>query len=312
MSKSQITIIIAIFLIAVIGIGYIIYTENKSPIVEEKVGATIFPIYDIAQNIAGEKIEVVLITPPGASPHTFEPTPVEIKDLQGSQLIFSIGQGLDEWTHEITDAIPGSTVIAVSKNIELMPNEEESAKDEHEDEEGQEDEHHHGYINPHYWLSIPNAKIIAQNITNKLVALNPKNADYYENNFQEYQKKLDKTDSTVRLMLRNTPNKNMITMHNAWPYFANEYGLEIVATFEPSPGQEPTAKYLANLAETAEKNDIKTIFSEPQLANQTLFPFIRDYGLNLEILDPIGGIDNRASYIETMLYNAKKINESLQ
>ena len=307
MSKSQITIIIAIILIAVIGIGYIVYTENNSSKVEAKVGATIFPIYDIATNIAGEKIEVVLIAPPGASPHTFEPTPVEIKNLQGSQIIFSIGHGLDEWTHEITDAIPGSTIIPVSNNISLIQNEEEeNYEDEHEGE------HHHGETNPHYWLSVPNAKIIAKNITDELVNLDPKNKEYYENNLAEYESELDETDSTVRLLLRNTPNRNMITMHDAWPYFTNEYGLEIVATFEPSPGQEPTAKYLADLAETAEEYEIKTIFSEPQLANQTLFPFIQDYGLDLEVLDPIGGTDDRRSYIETTLYNAKKINDSLQ
>ena len=313
MNKSQIAAIAAIIVVALAGLIYIIAAPNETAKFEGKIGATIFPLYDIAKNVAGDKIEVVLVAPAGASPHTFEPSPADIKNLSGSRVIFSIGEGLDNWTQAIAAALLGTAVKPVSEGIVLIMTEEDEEEEEengHHEEAEEGHEHHHGDTNPHYWLSVPNAKIIAENITAEIILLDPENEAYYRENLSEYNTRLDDADSAVRLMLRNIPNKNIITMHDAWPYFAQEYGLEVVGTFEPFPGREPSAKYLADLAQTAERYDVKTIFSEPQLANQILFPFLQDYGLKLEILDPLGGIENRSSYIETMLYNARAINES--
>jgi len=298
-------IVIGLFVLAAIGAAFYFYLPESDQAGQEiKISATIFPLYDIAQNIGGEKINVKLIAPPGASPHTFEVTAEQVKKMQNTKIIFAIGHGLDEWTAQITSSIPGAQTFTVSKNIDLH----ESNHESHEEEHG----HHHGDVNPHYWLNINNAKIISKNILDELTRLDPQNTEYFQNNYNEYLQALEQADQEINNILGSISSKKMITMHDAWPYFAEEYGLEVVATFEPFPGREPTPQYLAELSQTAEENNIKTIFSEPQLSNQALIPFLRDLNMELAILDPIGGLEERDSYINMMKYNASIIHEALK
>lgn len=274
-------------------------SEKKPETAKPKMAATIFPIFDIAKHVAGDKFDVVLIAPPGASPHTFEVTAEQIKNLQNSEIIFSIGYGLDDWMARVQSAVPEIPVKNVSANINLR-----EFADSHDSE--------HGGIDPHYWLTIPNAQIITQNILKQLQEIDPTNSAYFQTMSDQYLSELDQTDREIRNLLKDIKNPQIIAMHEAWSYFAQQYGLELVATFEPFPGREPTPKYLAELSQTAEKYQIKVIFSEPQLSNEVLEPFIADLNLKLAVLDPVGGIGERDSYINTMLYNAKIIHDALK
>ena len=165
-------IVIGIFVLAAIGAAFYFYLPESNQTNQEiKVSATIFPLYDITKNIAGDKAVVELIAPPGASPHTFEVTAEQVKKLQGTKTIFAIGHGLDEWTAQITSSIPNAQTLVVSDKIPLHESDEEDS------------EHGHGDINPHYWLSITNAKIISSNILEELIVLDPENIIYYQNNY---------------------------------------------------------------------------------------------------------------------------------
>ncbi len=95
------------------------------------------------------------------------------------------------------------------------------------------------------------------------------------------------------------------------PAFVFGCGLYIVVTFEPFPGKEPTAKYLEELNKVVKEDNIKVIFSEPQMSNDVLKPFAKDLGLELFVLDPLGGDEGRDSYIETMEYNGNILFEAL-
>lgn len=302
--KKFSTIILGIIIVAVALILILVITSTPGgqPEPETKIAATIFPIYDIARNIAGDNASVNLITPPGASPHTFEITAEQIRKLQNTDILFAIGLGLDDWIAETRNAIPGSQVKTVSQGIIFRETEEH----------GHDDEHEHGDADPHYWLNIENAIKITKTIRDSLIEIDPNNAAQYSANATDYIGELQNTGERIEELFVNLDNNEIITMHNAWGYFAEEYGLEITATFEPFPGQEPTAKYLAELSNLTEQHNIKTIFSEPQLSNQILIPFLNDLELNLAVLDPLGGLEERDSYINTMLYNAKTIQDNLK
>lgn len=299
------TIILGIILVisAIIITLVITSTPGGQPEPETKIAATIFPIFDIARNVAGDKASVNLITPPGASPHTFEITAEQIRNLQNTDILFAIGLGLDDWISETRNAIPGSQVKTVSKGIVF--------RESNEHEENAEDEHERGDNDPHYWLSIENAIKITKIIRDALIEIDPNNSAHYSANATDYIGELQNTDEQIEKIFENMPSNKIVTMHNAWGYFADEYGLEVTATFEPFPGQEPTAKYLAELSDLAKKQNIKTIFSEPQLSNQVLLPFLNDLNLELAVLDPLGGLEERDSFINTMLYNAKTIQKKL-
>ncbi len=302
---KKILFIISFFIVAVFVLSGCVVERNEEDGI--KVAATIFPLVDIAQNIVGDKIEVVQILPSGASPHTFEITPEQVKKLQDVKVIFAIGHGLDDWVYDIKDAIGDIEIITVEKGIELK---NISGEEEHE-QIHEHEEHEHGDQDPHYWLSILNAKKIAENIKDELVKIDLENSEIYEENLQNYLVELGKLEEDVETKLVGVKTRDMVTFHNAWQYFVDEFDLDIVTTFEPFPGKEPTAKYLEELNKVVKEDNIKVIFSEPQMSNDVLKPFAKDLGLELFILDPLGGDEGRNSYIEMMEYNGDILFEAL-
>jgi len=290
-----------LFLFVVLVVGGIVFLGagcKKQNTGKLKVAATIFPIFDITKNIAGDKIEVIQILPAGASPHTFELTAQKAKDLQGVKDIFMIGYGLDNWTSSVKDAIGNVNLVTVDKNINLL----QANSDEGSLQYGNKD--------PHYWLSLDNAKIIAANVEEELIKIDPKNADYYKNNLDNYQKQLDIAKNNINQTLSNLTSRKLVTFHDAWEYFTKEFNLQIAATFEPFPGSEPTPKYLENLTNTIKNQNIKAVFSEPEFSNDVFQQFVNDLGVKLFVLDPEGNALGN-SYIQSMENNAKVMKEGL-
>lgn len=307
-------------------------TEAEST-AELKVAATIFPLADIASSIGGDKVEVVNILPAGASPHTFDFSPSDVAAMEGSQVVFAVGSNLDNWVEDlVSNGTSDAEVYTVDDGIEFMEFGEhehehevdvdghEEDHDEHEDDEdhehGDDHEDEHGHVHegndPHYWLDAENGMIIAENIANKLGELDPENADYYLANLQEFHSELGALDAGIENLIANeVESPEMIVFHDSWNYFAKAYGLEVVATFEPSPGKEPTPKYLEELYQEAEYHDLRAVFSEPQLSSAALDPYIEDLGLTIFVLDPLGGLEETQSYQDLLLYNAHTIAQAL-
>jgi len=261
------------------------------------VAATIFPLADIAKNIGGEYVDVFMILPPGASPHTFQPTPKDAADLSKTKLVFKIGHGLDDWVDSLAASTEQSTVITVDSDIQIRHMEA------HDGEPAGDD--------PHYWLSAANAKIIAKTIANELSAKDPAHKDAYSANLEAYTKLLDVLDTQIKNQLSSLPHKELIVFHDAWGYFADAYGLQIVGMFEPSPGKSPAPQDIANLNNLVKQFGIKTIFLEPQLSDQSILPFTQDTGTQNVRIDPIGGTDQINSYIKLMRANADAIYNAL-
>ncbi|PIS42965.1 MAG: hypothetical protein COT24_00785 [Candidatus Kerfeldbacteria bacterium CG08_land_8_20_14_0_20_40_16] len=307
-STAFLTVLVLIS-ISIIGLIVIYGKEENTTSDQIKIGATIFPLYDIARNIAGDKIEVVNILPPGASPHTFEITPEKVKELQNTKVVFAIGQGLDDWMNDLTNSLTGIEIVMVSNNIALRKFSDEQGHDS-EEQEGNHDEH--GEYDPHYWLSINNAKIIAQNIANRLEILDPLNSSSYQKNLEDYQEKLDILKEESENKIRNLTNTALVTAHDAWSYFAEELNLKIVGSFQPSPGKEPTPQELSALQALIAEYKVKALFSEPQLSENVVKPFADDTGLEIFVLDPLGGVEDRQSYIDLIKYNVNTIYEALK
>ena len=280
----------------------------QSPGARPKIAATIFPIYDIAKNIVGDGLDVTCILPPGASPHTYEPSPRRVRELEGVRLVFSVGHGLDNWTDALIGMLPNARKVVVDNGVNLA---ETSDPEEHEDHESAGNEHDHEGVNPHYWLSINNGKRIARNIADEIIRLDPDGEDRYRVNLSAYLLKLDTAEARISDRIGRLPVKKMIAFHSAWVYYADEFGLEIVGTFEPFPGKQPTPRYLARLHDKAKAHDVKNLFSEPQLSGETVASFVNDIGLELYILDPLGGVEGRSSYIELFEYNTDVIVKAL-
>lgn len=264
------------------------------------VATSIFPLYDLTRAVAGETVRVELVLPPGASPHTFDPSPSAIRALARAQAMYTIGYGLDTWATSLATSV-GAAVVIVDQNISLIASHEHLGEEERGDHTNEEE---HGPTDPHYWLDVRNARIIAATIRDDLSQRFPDHKATFTANFKTLDADLAKLHTEVKTIVARSDSKNVITFHDAWYYFADAYGLNIVGSFEPTSGREPTPRYLALLTDTLNAAKIKTIYAEVQSSASGIDAFAHDHGLQIYSLDDIGGADGRDSYRALMLSNA--------
>ncbi len=269
-----------------------------------ELAATIFPVADIARHIAGPGARVIQILPAGASPHTFDLTPGQVRQLQNSRLIFKIG-GVDDWIDVISESLPHAVIVSLQKNIALLPFHEDG-HDHGRTPTGEREE-----FDPHYWLSAENGAIMAKTIAETLANTDPARAAAYRDNCRAYVRELTSLHQEIKKDLSGLKTNKMIVFHDAWRYFAAAYGLEIVAVFQASPGREPSPRDLQDLYARASNFGIKVIFSEPQLPSSSLEPMLEDLGLRLFVLDELGGFSSGDSYVNLLLRNARAIRSAL-
>jgi zinc transport system substrate-binding protein len=258
-----------------------------------RVAATIYPLYDIARNVVGDEGEVAVIVPPDASPHLFEFSPRQLEALQDVRAVFAIGHGLDNWVTRATNVTPGAQVIVVDQGIDLRKFPD-------------------GTTDPHYWLNFGNARKIADNIANELIRIDPAHADIYRKNAETYAEKLTEKERELKEVLAPVRGLPILTFHDAWYYFAENFELNIVGTFEPAAGEEPAPRYLAELHRKIETQHIRILFTEPQLSTGVVQSFAKDSGVGIAELDPLGGVEGRTTYLELMEFNADSIRRALQ
>jgi ABC-type Zn uptake system ZnuABC Zn-binding protein ZnuA len=295
--KSNTLLAIVLFLLT-IGIGIFFFRSNLEPERSSKpqVAVTIFPLYDLVKNIAGSAVEVNLILKPGASPHTFEPTPQLIKKTQEAEKVFAIGHGLDDW---VFDLVSERLIIdVVDYGIELLQTTEPAIEENTEEERGP--------IDPHYWLTAQNAILISQTVADSLSQTFPNLAETFRNNLTAYTVTLKELDTKIIQQLSTVQNKQLITFHDAWFYFADAYNLTVAGTFEPTVGREPTPKYLAKLSELIAQTGVKVLYAEPQFSSAGMRAFLSNQNVSIATIDPEGS-KNSISYIDLMLQNARVI-----
>ena len=178
-------------------------------------------------------------------------------------------------------------------------------------EEEPSDEHDDGPCDPHYWLDAQNAIIIAGTVRDTLIARDPNHAAAYRDRASELIGKLATLDVELKQQLGAIEHPDIITFHDGFAYFARAYGLNVRGTFEPFPGQEPSAKDIVALHELVSVYTIRTLYREPQLSDSVIQAFVNDVDVSIATLDPLGGADDRQSYIELMRSNARVLQETL-
>jgi ABC-type Zn uptake system ZnuABC Zn-binding protein ZnuA len=253
-----------------------------------KLAATIFPVWDIARQVAGPVAEVVLVLPPGASPHTFEPTPASVRALGGAATLLVVGHGLDDWAGRLARGAGVPRVLAVDAGVPLRR------------EAG-------GRVDPHYWLAAANGKAIAATVAVELQRLAPGRRPEIQRSLDTYRARLDAVDAEVRRLLADLPTRRIATVHDAFGYFADAYGLEVAAVFEPYPGREPSPRFVIEFQRQVRASGLRVLFTEPQLSVEALRPIARDLGVTLDVLDPLGGVPGRDGYAELLLFDARAV-----
>lgn len=273
-----------------------------------KVAATIFPLYDLVRQVAGPDVEVILLVPPGASPHTFAAKPSTIRMLTGSAAIFAIGHTLDDWVVQLAQEAGVPRTCVVDTHISLRP--WDDARHDHASASAQTVPH--GTVDPHYWLAIPNAMRMVQTIATTLADLDPAAQQRYVQQAAVYQQQLEAVDREIRNLFQGLLRRDMATFHPAFGYFAAAYNLQVVATFEASPGVEPGPRQVEHFLQQIQTHQLHVLFVEPQLPQHPLYSLAHDLGVTLQELDPIGGSQDRQSYVALMRFNAAHIAAALR
>lgn len=253
-----------------------------------RVAATIYPLYDIVREVGGPAVDPVVVLPPGASPHTFEPSPASAKALARAAVLFRVGHGLDDWAVRMAQASGVGRMVTADTGVRLrrFPD---------------------GGIDPHYWLSGENGKAIAQSVAAELVRLVPGRRAEIEERLAAYLHRLDAADSEVRRILQDLPSRSLASLHDGFGYFAQAYGLTVAAVFEPSGSKEPGPRSVAEFERRARAAKVKAIFAEPQLSQDTIRPIARDLGVPVAMLDDLGGAPGRDSFVKLLLFDARQV-----
>jgi zinc transport system substrate-binding protein/manganese/iron transport system substrate-binding protein len=266
------------------------------------LAATIFPLADIVRQVGGSGVQVLQILPSGASPHTFDLAPGQIRALQKTRLIFKIGV-VDDWIDRVGESVPTAEIVSLQGHVRLRPL--------------RGGDHGHGghapggppnkRFDPHYWLDAANGQAMARAVCARLSAVDPARATLYAENSRRFQDALRRADQEMKKACAALKNRKLIVFHDGWNYFAAAYGLQIVAVFQPDPGREPAPRDLQRLYAVARSHGIKAVFSEPQLPASSLEPMLQDLGLRLFILDPLGGGAAGDSYLRMLQRNVQSI-----
>ena len=243
-----------------------------------QVVTTVAPITNIVQNVGGELVDVTGIVPEGTNSHTFEPAPSDAAALADADVAFINGLHLEEPTRELAEANVRDGVEIVSLGERTISPDEyiydfsfpRSAGDP----------------NPHLWTDPPYAKRYAEIVKNKLSELDPEAADLYAENYRAFAARIDELDRIVREVTETVPSENrkLLTYHDSFPYFAREYGWDVIGAIQPADFAEPTAQDVAALIDQIRRERVPAIFGSEvfpspvleQIASETGSAYIDD------------------------------------
>ncbi|HPS57445.1 MAG TPA: metal ABC transporter substrate-binding protein [Spirochaetota bacterium] len=271
--------------------------ENAAPAGDIfTIVTSFYPVYIIARNVAGsiDGVKVINMTRPVTGClHDYSITSADMKYLEDAGILLVNGAGMESFMDRISDRYPGLKTAEISGGIKLVE--------------------YNKIENPHVWVSVSNAIIMTRNCAEVLAAADPAHAAQYRKNAGSYTAKLEVLKKEMDAALAPFRGRSIITFHEAFPYFAQEYGLVIAAVIEREPGSEPSAKELADTIDLVKKSGIKALFTEPQYPSSAADTIAAETGAAVYVLDPaVTGDDSTDAYINIMKKNLMVLEAALR
>ncbi|OJF76731.1 MAG: hypothetical protein BKP49_05945 [Treponema sp. CETP13] len=259
-------------------------TTQKETAEKPIIAVSIVPEQTFVQKVCGDDYEVVTIIPPGYSPESYDPTPLEAEKFNKAKIYFTIGVPAEE---NILKRISSDTKIVHLEDIVSK---------------AYEDRHFGDTRDPHIWLSPKRVKVMVNTIAENLVILKEGSADYMEN-ANQYIEELSQLEVDITQLLLPVKSMSFVVFHPAFGYFADEFGLKMYALEEE--GHDATPKNLMNLVDFAKENGIKTIFYQDEIDSAQSKSFAEEIGGISVPLSPLS-----ADYTANLLKMAKTIKDS--
>ena len=269
-----------------------------------KVVASIKPIHSLASHLMHGVAKPDLIVDGYASPHGFALKPSHAKMLQNADIVFWVGEDLENFLEKPLDSIAKK-----AEKIELLEikglnklkfrernifdehddhghdDHDHKKKDDHDDHDDHEG-HQHGEHDPHIWLDPINAKVILNEMVEHLIENDAKNASTYKSNLEKALKDIDKL--TIEVMTDLNQSTSSIVFHDAYQYFEKRFNVNVLGAFTVNTDVMPGAEQLAEIREVIEHDKVACIFSEPQFNPDIINAVAKDMDIKTGVLDPLG------------------------
>ncbi len=243
---------------------------------------------DMVRNVGGDRVHVDALLPAGADVHTYELAPAKAADVVKADIVFLNGLGLEESVGDVVRSVAEGPIVELAAGLPTIRGD-----------------------NPHLWLDVQLAERYVERIRDALSAADADGRLTYQANAAAYLDELRRLDAEIAAGVETIPaaNRRLVTFHDAFPYFADRYGLEMVAVVAPSPGQEPSARAIADLVEAIE--GLPAVFAEPQFNAQVLELAAGD--VDVRVVDLLSGafVDGVDSYVDLMRFNLRQLLEGL-
>ena len=247
----------------------------------ETVVTSFYPIYLFALNLLDGVEDVTLTnladTGTGCL-HDYQLQTGDMKDLARADVFLINGAGMESYLEGVFDAFPALPVVDASAGVTLLEDCSDHSHDDHD--------HDHAF-NAHIWLDAENAILMVNNLAEGLIAALPAHAEAIAANRDAYIVRLTTLDAELSAVLANVPNKDIITFHEAFPYFAEAYGLHVAAVVNRDPDDALSPRALAELCKTVTSLGTPPLFTEPQYEDVAAQTISRETGASIHTLDPI-------------------------
>lgn len=233
---------------------------------ELSIVTTVFPAFDFAREIAGDRASVCLLVPPGTESHSFEPTAQDILRIQNCDLLICNGGESEVWLEDMLEGLEGDIPLVVMLDCvqaleeEVKEGMQAQAHEHGEEEDGDHD--HEAEYDEHVWTSPKNAALISGAISERLCSIDPENAEYYSSRCDAYSAALLSLDEDFRALFREAGQPTLI-FADRFPvrYFVEEYGLDYYAAFPGCAEQaEPSARTVAFLIDKVRQENTPAVF----------------------------------------------------
>jgi ABC-type Zn uptake system ZnuABC Zn-binding protein ZnuA len=303
-----------------------------------RIVTTLGILADWARQVGGDRVEVTSLLSGNESPHTYEIRPADVKTVADARILFRVGLGLEDWLDPAVENSGNKKLVIVDASAGITDVITETEHQPKSGVSGAEPGFHHqdtktpGFPNeggtdeslvpssqsptpvprsltptsgnPHIWLDPEYARAGIENLVKELVKLDPKGESLYRRREAAYFVRLDSLSQAIRADVATLEDKRFISFHDAWPYFCRRFGLQVVATVEPIPGQEPSAKELARLVDLIRSEHIKAITTEPQLSSVLPDMLAKETGVKVVSLNPL---ESEGGYIAALGASAKAL-----